>query len=84
MYAPGRKVNLKGFCKVCGVTVTSRGITAPEEVVAAMPEQAKFWYDFGRTHSSINTRLLDGVDITVFNVFKVDGWNNIKPGYVNP
>ncbi|KAH8647801.1 glutathione-dependent formaldehyde-activating enzyme [Xylariales sp. PMI_506] len=83
-YFFGKRVSRKRFCKTCGIAICSNAIELPEHVVETLPEQAKFWYKSGRTRTAVNLRALDGVDVGTLNVTRNDGWNQIKPEYVNP
>jgi hypothetical protein len=51
---------------------------------AALEGRAKEWREGGKEMCPITLRILDDFDFKTVKTKKVDGWNAIKPLYVNP
>jgi hypothetical protein len=88
VYTMGRGMYQKIFCKTCGVPVQNRVTTLPEEKLAEMSAIALEWYNRGHTNRSINSRIIDGINLDELRKSKgftrIDGWANIPPLYENP
>ncbi|ORY63161.1 glutathione-dependent formaldehyde-activating enzyme [Pseudomassariella vexata] len=84
IYKMGLGMYGKSFCKICGVPIHNRPETLTEEQIAALPEEPRKWFTWGKNMSIINVRVLEGVDLKELNVKQMDGWNAAKQSYVNP
>ncbi|KAL2130441.1 hypothetical protein VTI74DRAFT_6387 [Chaetomium olivicolor] len=84
-YAFGRRVWRKAFCKTCGVNIgAGPDPNLTDDVIATLPEDVqKFLARMGHKRP-INTRILNGFDVKCLKPIRGDGWNLVKPAYVNP
>lgn len=76
---------VKPFCKVCGIPISNfvnDGLS--EDEIAALSPEARMWHGKASECTPINIRIINGLDIDSLNTEKMDGFNIIKPGYVNP
>lgn len=69
----GHRVFGKGFCSVCGVPVDNYCPALSKEKEAELPEEIQQWYNWGQAKWPINTKVLNGVDITKMKFQHVDG-----------
>ncbi|KAI0132536.1 glutathione-dependent formaldehyde-activating enzyme [Xylariales sp. AK1849] len=83
-YLMGQNIFCKGFCKICGVPIENKAADLTQEQLEAVPEAGRRWYEFGKHYWSVNARVLNGVDLELLKKERLDGWNNITPGYTNP
>ncbi|KAI5925393.1 Mss4-like protein [Camillea tinctor] len=83
-YVFGTKAWGKCFCKHCGILVSNSPQPLSEEMIAGMSEQAKNFTLGARHLLPINLRVLDDFNSLDLNIGRADGYNNIKPMYVNP
>ncbi|KAM0257586.1 hypothetical protein ACHAQJ_004286 [Trichoderma viride] len=83
-YEFNRRSLYKRFCKICGVGMTNNFKILSEEEIAALPEMVRTVYEKRYMHTSVNARVLHGVDVTKLETRKVDGLNGIPGDYVNP
>lgn len=86
-YVFRRGVWRKGFCKTCGVHVMNEpNPTLTAEQVEALPAEIKAFREAKLDWMPINIRILNNFDFDAIKdkVVHLDGWNAIKPDYVNP
>lgn len=83
-YQTQKAVFLKSFCKTCGSTLDNQPKDFTAEELAKLPEGARNWVAKAGTSRNLNIRLLDGVDLKELKTERFDGFNIIKPVYVNP
>ncbi|KAL7627550.1 hypothetical protein AAE478_001743 [Parahypoxylon ruwenzoriense] len=84
IYLFATKVFGKSFCKICGVQVHNVMQPTTEEQFSQMPKENA---DFirGAIHiQPVNLRVFDDLDVHDLNVGQIDGYNFIKPLYVEP
>lgn len=74
----------KPFCKHCGVHVSNELNPLTDEEVEGLSDEAKAWRGRISSMRPINLRALNDFDCKVLKTRHVDGWNEIKPAYVNP
>lgn len=88
MYPFGTKMTDKIFCNRCGVFMASPLREMTPEQLAALPESARKHIEGQGKLYPVNTRVLEGVDLTKLKVLRVDGRGLIpdapQNGYVNP
>ncbi|KAI0597784.1 hypothetical protein F4775DRAFT_218447 [Biscogniauxia sp. FL1348] len=83
-YVFGTKAWGKCFCKHCGILVCNAPQPLTEEMIAGMSEETKSFTLGSRHLLPINLRVLDDFTALDLNVKRADGYNTIKPMYVNP
>ncbi|KAI1505293.1 Mss4-like protein [Biscogniauxia marginata] len=83
-YVFGTKAWGKYFCKHCGILVYNAVQPISDEQLASMSEEAKKWTLGGSHLKPLNLRVLDDFDVYSLNIGRADGYNSIKPTYVNP
>jgi hypothetical protein len=83
-YVFARKMMAKTFCRTCGVNLTNQPVDLPEDVVAAMSEADRAWFEGGRVRHPVNLRVLNGVDLTKLKPMKMTQSLDMEPKYVNP
>lgn len=74
----------KTFCRTCGIPVHNSVQPIAKEMLNEMPEEKRAFMEDVMTKKAINLRLINGVDVKDLNVEHYDGYNLIKPGYVEP
>lgn len=83
----GKKIFIKSFCKTCGVPIDNKGGSITQEILDAIPEPGRTWVAMGKTHTCLNTRVLDGLDLEQLKKSKgfsrMETWN-LPPLYENP
>lgn len=55
-----------------------------DEEAEGLSDEAKAWRERGTHMRPINLRILNDFDCKALKTMRVDGWNEIKPEYVNP
>ncbi|KAI1769514.1 glutathione-dependent formaldehyde-activating enzyme [Hypoxylon sp. FL1150] len=83
-YLFGTKLFGKKFCKICGIPVHNSVDNITEEKISQMPENKRDFIRWAMKIKAINLRLINGVDVKDLNVEQYDGYNLIKPAYVEP
>lgn len=77
----------KVFCKRCGVFLANPLREMTPDELAALPERAKKHVESHGKICPINTRVLEGLDLTKLKVARMDGRGKIpdapKNAYVN-
>ncbi|KAI0171878.1 glutathione-dependent formaldehyde-activating enzyme [Hypoxylon sp. FL1284] len=79
----GRKFG-KGFCRTCGVPVYNPVQPITEEQVGQMPQEGQQFVRWMMKTKQINVRLVDELNVKDLNVEQFDGYDAIKPAYVEP
>ncbi len=80
----GSTVWRKAFCKRCGVHMVNELNPLTDEQIAALHEKVRAWRAGKLNMQPVNIRVFNGVDITGLKTLKGDGYNHLKPLYVNP
>ncbi|EHA52146.1 hypothetical protein MCOR27_000357 [Pyricularia oryzae] len=83
----GAKLGEQYFCKRCGVYVANRvRAVESDEEFAKLPAEIQSFLADKRQWQPLNLRIFDGIDVDSdqVEVKRVDGYNLIKPEYVNP
>jgi hypothetical protein len=85
-FATGTGVFRKAFCKTCGVYIMNDLTPMPAEQVAALPEQAQSFRARMIDIRPVTLRMLNNYNLDEIKdkVRQADGFNSIKPMYVNP
>ncbi|KAI0870963.1 glutathione-dependent formaldehyde-activating enzyme [Hypoxylon argillaceum] len=83
-YYLGKKFAGKKFCKICGIPISSEAVLATDERVAQMDPDTRKWYEGAILIKALNLRVIDGLDVNDLTPARLDGYNLIKPGYVEP
>ncbi|KAJ2985193.1 hypothetical protein NUW58_g3570 [Xylaria curta] len=83
-YSFGKKIAEKLFCKICGVLLFSEPAQLTDEQVAELDENARKWYDGAKVAKALNLRTINGLNVKDLSSTRFDGYNFIKPGYVEP
>ncbi|KAG8166502.1 hypothetical protein KVR01_002191 [Diaporthe batatas] len=78
------KLTRKGFCRHCGVHVCNAPIPLTDAEEEALEGSARGWREKTKVLRPITLRVLDDFDFKTVETRKLDGWNFIKPLYVNP
>ncbi|KAI2624252.1 glutathione-dependent formaldehyde-activating enzyme [Hypoxylon sp. NC1633] len=82
-YLFNTKLSGKAFCKICGVTVYNAMQPVTDELLSKIPEKDRA--SLGRNDMlPINLRVIDNLNIRDLNIERADGYNVIKPIYVEP
>lgn len=78
------KITRKAFCRHCGVHICNAPspLTAAEEEALEVPTRG--WRERTKDLRPISLRVLDDFDFKTVETQKLDGWNFVKPLYVNP
>jgi hypothetical protein len=84
LYLFNKRAAKKMFCKICGVPVCQETVQFPEEKVAQMDENTKKWYEGSKDQTSLNLRVINGLDVKDLSPNRFDGYNFIQPKYVEP
>ncbi|KAI3331521.1 glutathione-dependent formaldehyde-activating enzyme [Xylariaceae sp. AK1471] len=84
LYLFNKRAAKKRFCKICGVPVCQETVQFSEEKVAQMPENMKKWYVGAKDLTSLNLRVIHGLNVGDLNPKRFDGYNFIPPQYVEP
>ncbi|XXG98559.1 hypothetical protein Hte_004884 [Hypoxylon texense] len=83
-YLFGSKMFGKTFCKTCGVPVHNSVQPITEEQINQLPEENREFIRGAKEIKAINVRLVDGLNVKDLNINQFDGYNAIKPSYVEP
>ncbi len=83
-YVMGTGAWRKGFCKTCGVQLMNEINPLTDDEVAALPELARAYRKRMINCRPINLRILNDYDFSKLETLKYDGYNAVKPMYVNP
>ncbi|CAM1511435.1 Fc.00g089480.m01.CDS01 [Cosmosporella sp. VM-42] len=84
LYAMGKKMMSKTFCKTCGIPVGNVGNKLSGEEIEALGPDLQKWYHQCFLVEPINIRTLNGFDLESVETSRFDGFNLILPKYVNP
>ncbi|KAJ8121876.1 hypothetical protein ONZ43_g1784 [Nemania bipapillata] len=84
VYYLAKKVAGKRFCRICSIPITSEAVVATEERIAQMDPATRAWYETSITITALNLRVIDGLDVNDLTTDRMNGYNIIKPGYVEP
>jgi len=76
----------KGFCRTCGVHIMNEMNDMTPEQVASLPPGARAFRESARDMFPTNIRILNDFDFEQIKdkVYLNDGYDMIKPMYVNP
>ncbi|KAI0202280.1 glutathione-dependent formaldehyde-activating enzyme [Astrocystis sublimbata] len=83
-YFFNKKIAVKSFCKTCGVVIYSRAIPLTDEELATHDEATRGYYQTAKLVTALNLRVIDGLDVKELSTNQFDGYNAVKPGYVEP
>ncbi|KAG6366312.1 hypothetical protein INS49_000489 [Diaporthe citri] len=79
-----KNVVRKAFCKHCGTHVCNEPKPLTDAEIEALNDAAKAWRDRSLIIRTITLRVLDDFDFKTVKTNKLDGWDIVKPLYVNP
>ncbi|KAJ0115342.1 glutathione-dependent formaldehyde-activating gfa [Diaporthe amygdali] len=74
----------KAFCRHCGVHICNELNELTDAEIEALNDAAKAWRDRSKSIRPITLRVLDDFDFKTLKTNRLDGWDIIKPLYVNP
>ncbi|POS77371.1 glutathione-dependent formaldehyde-activating enzyme [Diaporthe helianthi] len=77
-------VTRKGFCRHCGVHICNAPSPLTDADEEALKDSVRGLRERTKTVRPITLRVLDDFDFKTVGTQKLDGWNFIKPLYVNP
>lgn len=77
-------ITRKTFCRHCGVHICNTRTPLSDAEEEALDDNVKVWWERTKDLRPITLRVLDDFDFKTVETRKLDGWNFIKPLYVNP
>lgn len=84
-YRMGSKAMSKKFCRTCGVHITNLCADLSQGEIDALSEETRGWYKGAFNMVPLNLWVLDDeFDVAELKVNRFDGFEFIKPKYVNP
>lgn len=83
-YVYGTRVAGMAKCKTCGVQVYIDLKPLTDEMIAELPEEFRKDPSVLNNTRLFNLRVLNGLDLKRVKAARHDGWNMLKPAYVNP
>ncbi|KAI1115358.1 glutathione-dependent formaldehyde-activating enzyme [Nemania sp. NC0429] len=83
-YVLGKKLHTKKFCKICGVVVCSEPVKLSDEDAAKLDGPTGEWYESSKPITAFNLRVVNGLSVKDLTPTLFDGYNIVKPAYVEP
>ncbi|KAK8090807.1 glutathione-dependent formaldehyde-activating enzyme [Apiospora phragmitis] len=83
-YIMGNGMLAKGFCEICGVPIDNKFQELNGSETSRLSYKNQIFYAISKDGWFLNAKIMNDVDFSQMRVRYLNGWNNLKPAYVNP